>query len=83
MVIVYVQRTVLVPAPKPLAVFVVDEVVLNVLPTGISTLKTVAESNATAVFDLNGRRMRSDVAGQKGIRLVRLADGTVRKLFFK
>ena len=52
-------------------------------PTGISTLKTVAESNATAVFDLNGRRMRSDVAGQKGIRLVRLADGTVRKLFFK
>ena len=52
-------------------------------PTGIDMVKTKSENNGTAVFDLNGRRMRHDVAGQKGIRLVRLADGTVRKLFFK
>lgn len=52
-------------------------------PTGISQVATVPGSGETMVFDLNGRRLCSDVAAQKGIRLVRLADGTVRKLFSK
>jgi M6 family metalloprotease-like protein len=53
------------------------------IPTAINMVEGVGANNVTTVFDLNGRRMRHDVAGQKGMRLVRLADGTVRKLFLK
>lgn len=49
------------------------------LPTGISNVK--ASSNQTAqTFDLSGRQT---TAAQRGIRLVRQADGSVRKMVIK
>lgn len=53
-------------------------------PTGIAAAKPTAYSDdAVAVFDLNGRRTSQQLTGQKGIRLVRLADGSVRKVIGK
>lgn len=59
------------------AYFCMDELGGSPVPT---TIDNVAVQTASTMFDLNGRSIR---AAKKGLNIVRMADGTVRKVMVK
>ena len=49
-------------------------------PTGITSITTKEETSNVSVYDLNGRRLTEP---QKGINIIKMSDGTTKKVFVK
>ena len=52
----------------------------SLAPTGIETLESEKEKGTQTVYDMNGIRLDKP---RKGLNLVRMPDGSVRKVIFR